>query len=204
MIKNKKIIGLVFCLLLFIYFIGGIIYNFAFKKENNEESKKMGITIKGFDYILYDDDLDIYKNEFNKLKINLESEEINYKDYLYSICKMFIIDLYSLDNKLNKYDVGGIDFVYPDARDNFRLNVENTLNKYIKDNSEGERIQELPLVKNVNIESDEEIKFKIGEIEYEAYKVKLNIEYVKDLEYDSEAELIVIKSDKYLYVVEKN
>lgn len=203
--KKSKIIGLVLCSILFIYFIGGIIYNLI-DRDNKSNNKKLdnSIVIKGFDYILYDSDLQIYKDEFKILKSNLESKEINYKDYAYSISKMFIIDLYSLNNKLNKYDVGGIDFVYPEARDNFRLNVENTLNKYIKDNSDGDRKQELPEVKNVVINSDEEIKFTIGEDEFNAYKIKLGIEYVKDLEYDKEAELIIVRSDKYLYVVEKN
>lgn len=202
---KKKIIGLVLCSILFIYFIGGIVYNFAFKDDkSNKKILDNSITIKGFDYILYEDDLDIYKEEFKKLKTNLESEVIDYKEYAYSISKMFIIDLYSLDNKLNKYDVGGICFVYPDVKENYRLNVENTLNKYIKDNSDGDREQELPEVKSVTIDSDEETKFSIGEDEFDAYKVKLSIEYVNDLEYDSEAELIIVRSDKYLYVVEKN
>lgn len=206
MMKRNKIIGLVLCSILFIYFIGGIVYNFAFKDDSKSKKKLQdnSITIKGFDYILYEDDLKIYKDEFKKLKTNLESEDIDYKEYAYSISKMFIIDLYSLDNKLNKYDVGGIDFVYPDAKENYRLNVENTLNKYIKDNSDGKREQDLPEVKSVSIESDEETKFSIGEEEFDAYKIKLSIEYVKDLEYDNEAELILVRSDKYLYVVEKN
>ena len=201
--NKKKVIGLLVCSILFLYFLGGIVYNFAFKKDKTEE-KKVGITIKDFEYILYEDDIKIYKDEFNKLKFNLESDEIDYKEYAYSISKMFIIDLYNLDNKINKYDVGGIDFVIPDARDNFRLNVENTLNKYIKDNSDGDRKQELPRVKEVTIDSDEEIKFNIGDVEYDAYKIKLSIIYDKDLEYDNKAELIIVRSDKYLYVVEKN
>ena len=202
--KRNKIVGLVICIIVFIYFIGGIVYNFAF--DRNKESKKIddGITIKGFDYILYDNDLEIYKSEFKNLKNNLESEEIDYKEYAYSISKMFIIDLYSLDNKTSKYDVDGVEFVYPSAIENYNLNVMNTLNKYIKDNSDGDRKQELPEVKNVNILSDEDIKFNIGDVEFNAYNIKVDIEYVKDLEYDKEAELIIVRQDKYLYVVEKN
>ena len=30
------------------------------------------------------------------------------------------------------------------------------------------------------------------------------LDYLKDLGYDKEAELIIIKSDRYLYIVEKN
>ena len=204
--RRKKIIGLVICFILLIYFIGGIIYNFVLKEEKSTVKKTQdnSITIKGFDYLLYDNDLEIYKKEFKKLKSNLESKEIDYLEYAYSISKMFIIDLYSLDNKSNKYDIGGVEFVYPDIRENYELNVLNTLNKYIVDNSDGNRKQELPEVKNVTIESDEEIKFTIGEEKVDAYKIKLNIEYVKELEYDNKAELIIVKSDKYLYIVEKN
>ena len=45
---------------------------------------------------------------------------------------MFLIDLYNLDNKKNMYDVGGVIFVFPDARENYKLNVSNTLYKYMK------------------------------------------------------------------------
>ena len=154
--------------------------------------------------MLYEDDLKIYEDEFKKLKTNLESNEIDYLEYAYSISKMFIIDLYSLDNKLNKYDVGGLEFIYPDARDNYRLNVENTLYKYLKDNSDGDRKQELPLVKNVEVLEDDIVEFTIGEDKYDAYKINLTIEYEKDLKYDDSAELIIVKQDKYLYIVEKN
>ena len=203
---KKKIIGLVLCSILLVYFIGGIIYNFVLKQDDiiEETEKKSTNTIKGYDYLLYDDDLDIYKFEFDKLKKNLESKDINYKEYAYSISKMFIIKLYSLDNMNNKYDIKATEFIYPDARENFELNIINTLNKYIEDNSDGNRKQELPLVQEVIIENDEEINFKIGEEEFDAYKINLSIKYKKDLGYDEKAELVIVKSDKYLYIVEKN
>ena len=153
---------------------------------------------------MYDSDLQIYKDEFKILKSNLESKEINYKDYAYSISKMFIIDLYTLNNKNNMYDVGGVQFVYPKARDNFKLNVENTLYKYMEDNSDGKREQDLPEVSNVEVTSDEVYEYTIGEEKYKGYKINLDISYVKDLEYDAKAELILVKVDKYLYIVEKN
>ena len=117
---------------------------------------------------------------------------------------MFIIKLYSLDNMNNKYDIKATEFIYPDARENFELNIINTLNKYIEDNSDGNRKQELPLVQEVIIENDEEFNFKIGEEEFDAYKINLSIKYKKDLGYDEKAELVIVKSDKYLYIVEKN
>lgn len=204
--KNKKF-WLIICSIALLYFIGGIVYvnldrgNISVKNNNNVDK---GISVKGFDYILYEDDIDIYKDEFKKLKKNLESSNINYTEYAESISKMFVMDLYSLEAKKNMYDVGGVQFVYPDIRDNYKLNVTNTLYKYMKDNSDGKREQDLPMVKSVNIKNEDETKYKIGEEEFDGYKINLDIEYVKDLEYDKSAEIILVKKDKYLYIVEKN
>ena len=204
--KNKKF-WLIICSIVLLYFIGGIVYINLDRDSSNVKNNKnvdKGISIKGFDYILYEDDVDIYKDEFKKLKKNLESSNINYTEYAESISKMFVMDLYSLDAKKNMYDVGGVQFVYPDIRYNYKLNVTNTLYKYMKDNSDGKREQDLPMVKSVSIKNEDETKYKIGEEEFNGYKINLDIEYVKDLEYDKSAELILVKKDKYLYIVEKN
>jgi len=202
---KNKIIGLIICILLFIYFFVGVIYNFVLDKPSKENIQvKSSNTIKGYEYLLYEDDLDIYKNEFNNLKNNLESKNINYEEYAKSISKMFLIKLYSLGKLDNKYDINTTEFIYPDAVENFKLNIINTLNKYIEDNSDGNRKQSLPIVNKVEINNFEETKFDIGEEKYDAYKVNLEIDYIKDLGYDRKAELIIIKSDKYLYIVEKN
>lgn len=204
--KNKKF-WLIISSIVLLYFIGGIVYINLDRDSSNVKNNKnvdKGISIKGFDYILYEDDIDIYKDEFKKLKKNLESSNINYTEYAESISKMFVMDLYSLDAKKNMYDVGGVQFVYPDIRDNYKLNVTNTLYKYMKDNSDGKREQDLPMVKSVSIKNEDETKYKIGEEEFDGYKINLDIEYVKDLEYDKSAEIILVKKDKYLYIVEKN
>lgn len=203
--KNKNF-WLIICSIALLYFIGGIVYvnlDRGISVKNNKNVDK-GISIKGFDYILYEDDIDIYKDEFKKLKKNLESSNVNYTEYAESISKMFVMDLYSLKVKKNMYDVGGVQFVYPDIRDNYKLNVTNTLYKYMKDNSDGKREQDLPMVKNVSIKNEDETKYKIGEEEFDGYKINLDIEYVKDLEYDKSAEIVLVKKDKYLYIVEKN
>ncbi len=203
---KKKKIGIVVCFILLIYFIGGIFYNIFLDRSDTKKKNNVNqnLQIKGFEYLLNDDDTELLKSEFKKLKNNLESSNINYNEYALSISKMFIIDLYTLNNKKNMYDVGGVQFVYPDARENFKLNVENTLYKYMEDNSDGKRVQDLPEVSNVEVTSDEVYEYTIGEEKYEGYKINLDISYVKDLEYDAKAELILVKVDKYLYIVEKN
>lgn len=203
---KKKKIGIVVCSILLIYFLGGIFYNIFVDRSDTKKNNNVNnsVQIKGFEYLSNDDDTDLFKNEFKKLKKNLESSNINYNEYALSISKMFIIDLYTLNNKNNMYDVGGVQFVYPEARDNFKLNVENTLYKYMEDNSDGKREQDLPEVSGVEVTSDEVYEYTIGEEKYEGYKINLDISYVKDLEYDAKAELILVKVDKYLYIVEKN
>ena len=64
--KRKKIVGLVLCIILLIYFIGGIIYNFVLKEDKPSVKKEVNsLTIKGYDYLLYDNDLEIYKKQVN-------------------------------------------------------------------------------------------------------------------------------------------
>lgn len=203
---KKKKIGIIICIILLIYFVGGIVYNLS--GISNRNSKKANvdnnIQIKDFEYLCEDDQTSLFKSEFKILKKNLESVDIDYLEYAYSISKLFVVDLYTLDNKKNMYDVGGVQFVYPDARDNYKLNVENTLYKYMEDINDGKRKQELPEVSGVNITSHEEIDYDISNVKHKGYKINIDITYVKDLEYDAKAEIILVKSDKYLYVVEKN
>ena len=201
--KTKKIL-LIICIVVLIYFIGGIFYSNKPKKKTVKKEVKQSLTIKGFNYILYEDDLDIYKSEFKLLKKNLENKEIDYEEYAKSISKMFIISLYSLDTKDNMYDVGGVEFIYPDYVENYKLNVQNTLYKYMKDNSDNKRNQILPTVSKVTVDSIESTKFTFNDKTYDGYKTKSKIEYVEDLGYDKEAEIILVRDDKYLYIVEKN
>lgn len=203
---KKKKIGIIICSILLIYFVGGIVYNIIGGKSDTKKSSSVNnsIQIKGFEYLCDEDDSELFKSEFKKLKKNLESSNINYNEYALSISKMFIIDLYTLNDKNNMYDVGGVQFVYPDARENYKLNVENTLYKYMEDNSDGKRKQNLPEVSEVTVTSDDVYEYTIGEEKYDGYKINLDISYVEDLEYDKTAELILVRVDKYLYIVEKN
>ena len=202
MSKKKVIIIILICLI--ILAAGGLVaYKTFYKEEAKIKTAKKLDSIKGFDYHLEDRDTELYKKEFKQLKANLESSTIDYEAYAKSIAKMYIIDLYTLDNKINKYDVGGTEFIHPDALENYELNVKDTLYKYIADNSSSDRTQELPEVKDIAIKSFEESQFKIGDDETDSYEVTLNWTYVKDLKYDTDAVVIIVKKDKKLYVVEQ-
>ena len=199
---KKKIILFIF-IVVFIYAAGGLAYYYTNKKPAVINISSLD-TIKGYNYTLKSNDTLIYTNEFKMLKSNLESDSIDYEEYAKSIAKLFIIDLYTLNNKINKYDVGGTLYIHPDYINNYKLNVQDTLYKYIEDNSNKLRNQELPEVSSTEIINTEEIKFNIGDNEYDGYKINIKWDYVKDLGYDTEGEVIVIKDNNNCYVVEKN
>ena len=116
-----------------------------FLKENIKEAQVID-SINSFEYTLDDRDTKLMKDNYQELKEVLKENPINDEKYASSIAKLFIIDLFTLDNKVNKYDVGAIEYVYPDARSNFKLNATDTIykNVVIKSN----RKNKLPIVKS--------------------------------------------------------
>ena len=207
--KKNKIWIITISLVILFSILGYLAYNIFFKKEakKDETSNETNITeINGYGITLTDNDTALYKTEFEMLKANLESENIDYQEYAKSLAKLYIIDLYTINNKVNKYDVGGLEFIYEGAKDNYITNVTDTLYKYVEDNSKNKRKQELPVVSSINVESINEATYKVNSenITYNAYKIKVTWDYEKDLGYDKTAEVIIINKDNHLYVVEEN
>ena len=169
------------------------------------EQKNIG-EISGYGITLNERDSELYKEEFLNLKSILETEPIDYSEYAKSLAKLFIIDLYDINSKINKYDVGGIEEVYEPVRENYSINVQDTLYKYLEDDTNGTREQELPIVSTITVESIEENQFtyKSENVTYDGYKVKLNWTYKYESGYDKSGEVIIINKDGKLYVVEKN
>jgi len=199
---KKKIILFIF-IIIFVYAAGGIAYVILNKKAETVKISDLD-SIKGYNYTLKSNATELYKSEFKALKSNLENNNVNDEEFAKSVAKLFIIDLYTLSNKINKYDVGGINFVHPDYLSNYKLNVEDTLYKYMEDNTTKGRKQELPEVSTIEIKKCEEATYKIGEKEETGYKIELEWSYVKDLGYDKDGEVIIVKLDKNYYIVEKN
>lgn len=200
----KKKVILFLCILIFVYAAGGTIYYIATREKKDDKPIVTNKdTIKGYDYTLKSNATKLYEDEFKALKANLEGD-INYDEYAVSIAKLFVIDLYTINNKINKYDTGGASFVYLEGRDNYKLNVQDTIYKYVEDNTNGKRTQNLPEVSSVIVKDSKKDTYKIGDNSFEAYKINLEWSYVQDLGYDKTGEIILIKKDKNIYVVEKN
>ncbi len=172
-------------------------------KVTTENVHKNVNTIDEYNINCDDNDTELYHKEYEALKKNLTSDTINEEEYAKSIAKLFVIDLYTIKNKSNKYDVGGTDFVLPERLSNYRLNVEDTIYKYVEDNSTGKRVQNLPVVASVNITKTTKGKYKYNNKDYESYTMNMTWTYVNDYGYDKSGTIVVIKTDKKMYVVEK-
>lgn len=193
-ISKIKRITLLFIVLLTIIIT---IYTILFAMPNKGKEKKIEESNKiKFGYVLYKRDNSLYKGIFNNLK-NVLNDDINYDKYAEYVSELFIIDLYTLKNKNSKEDIGGIQYVFDNVKDNYSLNVSNTLYKYIG-------IQkELPEVNKIELKNIISTNYEINGKSYDAYEVSLNWEYKEDYGYDTEATLILIKDSEKLYVVEK-
>lgn len=199
--KKDRIITVVFIILgiLLISIIGYIIYkDFIKKTEENLVIKNLEL----YGYTLQESDTEIYKNEFDNLTKILNQKEIDFDEYAKSISKLYIIDFYTLQNKISNTDIGGLEFIYPDILDNFKLKAKNTIYKYIEVNYDGKRVQSLPEVSEVTINNVEKGTYKINEEEFESYVLDISWKYKEDLGYQTSAKLSLIKDNNKLYIIE--
>ena len=188
-----------FFLLLFVLLIGFIIYKHFFKRD----SVQIVSEIKDYSYILESNETKVYKKYYKDLEKELDDKRIDEENYAKLITKLFLIDFYTLSNKITNQDIGGVQFLYEGIQDNFKLKATDTLYKYVKSDIYGNRSQELPTVKDVEIESIENIDYSyLDEEDKNAFEVKAKIIYKKDLGYDKEKTLVVIHDDIKLSIVE--
>ena len=152
-----------------------------------------------FDYILYDRDSNLYEENFNDLKEELNKENIDYEKYASIISKLFVIDFYTLNNKDSKEDIGGSQFVKKEIKDNFKLNASQTIYKYISDMDQKQK----PEVSSINLIEIKNTTYNINDVEYDAYVANLTWEYKEDLGYDNRGEIYMVKEGEQLFIVEK-
>lgn len=200
--KKKYKYPLLLLILVIIVIVGLILFKLFFAKDEVKNNVKVIDSIVDFSYTLDERDTKLMKDTYEELKNILKEREIDYDEYAKVLAKLFVIDLFTMDNKINKYDVACLEYVYPDNLENFKTNVEDTIYKLVEDNTYGKRTEKLSIVNSVEITKEEESTFKIKEEELPSYVVTLNWTYDKDLGYDKNATITMIRKDKKLYVVE--
>ena len=202
-IKSDRKIIILFIIVgvLLLGFLGYRVNKDFLSKTN---SKKQIDSIDFYGYTLSKSDTDLYKSIFKELSKVLNEKPVDMNSYAKLISELFIIDLYSLDNKLTSTDIGGIEFLHKDLRENFKENMGSTLYKFVESNIDGKRKQELPMVKEVNVTDVFETKYTYNKNEYPAYLVTVNWTYEKDLGYQTSAKLTIINDNDILYIVKGN
>lgn len=199
----KKKYKLLLCILVIcIIIIIGLLVVKNIGKETPKNTVKVIDSIVDFSYTLDERDSSLMKDTYKNLKKVLSSRDIDYEEYSKLIAELFIIDLFTLDNKINKYDVASLEYVYPDNLDNFKLNVQDTLYKNIDDNTYGKRVEKLPIVSSIEVLDVKQSTFKLKDEDVNSYVVSLKWSYEQDLGYDKEGIVTLIKNDKNVYVVE--
>ena len=158
--------------------------------------------IEGYGYILKPTRNDRYKEMFHQLERILNEQEIDEKAYLTQISKMFIMDLYTLNDKTSSDDIGGMDFVHSNVRDKLEGILKNGVYYYLDDEDYGD--SELPEVTDVFIEKIENIEYNYNAnlTDNSAYQVDVSIVYKEDLGYPTFANLIFIHEGNKLSLVE--
>lgn len=206
--KNLKVLRLIrnIVLILMLVNILVIVGYFIYLKVNSDKGEVEEVVvvdqIDSFGYVLDNSKNEYYKTAFGELKVALNNEEVNYEDYAKAISKLFVFDLYTLSNKVSSSDVGGTEFVYKDFQKDFQSIAKTTLYNSVKSNLYGEREQELPTVKEVNVSEVSKTTFKYNKTTFEeAYSVKLTLEYEMDLGYPKNCELVLVKNDKLIEIV---
>lgn len=201
-INPKKVRKLMIVSLIIIVVIVGAVITVKklTKKTPIEETVKVIDTVK--DYTLDDNETDYYKNLFNELKNTLNKENVDEEKYAKLVSQLFLSDFYNLDNKVNKNDVGGTQFVYKDFQSDFEKMARDTVYHSVENNLYGDRKQELPVVYSVDVLDIKQDSYDyLDKTDESAYYIDLIIKYEKDLGYQENVSLILVHNNDKLEIV---
>lgn len=201
--KNKKMKMKKRRVLAVILVIGVLLGFFYFKTRNELQIVTVVGQIDSYHYTLENNATRIFKKYYKELEEELEDNKIDEENYASLISKLFVIDYYTLDNKVTNKNIGGVQFIHSHLQDSFITNASNTVYKYVKNDLYGNRKQKLPEVNDVEIKSINEIKYENGEFQDSSgYEVVVSVGYVKDYDYPEEVTLTIIHEENKLVIVE--
>jgi len=204
MTKKKKIVDTIIILLFILIgvglfgYTGYVVKNTLSKPEANKKELR---SLQLYGYSLSDNDTELFNKTFKELEIVLNEDHIDYSKYAELLSKLFVIDVFTLNNKLASTDIGGLDYIHKDLKENFKENMGDTLYKNVENNLDGKRTQKLPEVSSIEVTDIKETKYKYNDEEYDGYIVSLSWEYVEDLGYEKKINITLIKDNSKLYIV---
>lgn len=209
-IKYDNIL-LVICISIFVLLliVVGIMATGLIKDLKGGKSQSVEIVdqMKDYGYHLTDNNSDYFKKLYYELKdlIEKKDQEDFEKKYASLVAKLFVADFYDLNSKLDKTDVGGIQFVWKSYQEEFKNFATDPtgIYYYVENNVYGKRTQQLPSVKEVEVESIESINYSEKDLKDEnAYRITVSISYKKDLGYAESCTLTLLHNENKLEVIE--
>lgn len=198
-VNVKKIIVIVLAIVVLIAGVFVVKQKFFGKKE---QTVKVVDKLDKYDYQLEDNATNYQKELFKELKKVLNSDDVDEEAYAKVLSQSFLADYFSLNSKLSKNNVGGVQYVYKDYQDNFIKQSTDTVYKYVESNIYGNRKQELPIVKSVEVTNINQDSYEyLEETDEKAFTVELAITYEKDMEYQTSATLVLVHANNKLEIV---
>lgn len=192
-------------LIIIVFIIVGaalFLYGKVFKNGNGEiEEANVKDRIELYDYVLYDNVTGYYTDEFKKLKEMSKDEELPDEDLAKQVAKLYVIDLFSINYKTNKYEVTSSQYFHHKRQDMHTQKVIDTLYNLVEDNYNNDRKQELPEVTNVEVVNITKDYYLKGDSEKKCWIAELKITYAKDLGYDTHSQVTMIKDGDNMAVV---
>ena len=192
-------------LIVIVFIIAGVclyLYGKILKKKNEPINvTEVKETIEKYGYSLNDNVTEYYNNEWNILKELSEKEDATNNDIAKQVAKLFIIDLYSIDYKINKYEVTSAQYYYSDKKEMYKNKVIDKLYNLVEDNAYDDRKQDLPEVTEVEITKEEEDKYELGDTKVDSYVYTVKITYKKDLGYDKFGTITLVQDGNNMSVV---
>ena len=205
--KRIKISAVLYSIVIVLLVVLGFFIKDIYKNLLASSASEVEVlsTIDEYGYYLNENDSDYFNSVYKELEKELNNEEIDESNYAELISKLFVIDFYSVNYAVNKNDVGGKQFVYSTYVDNFVNAAKDSIYSTVENNIYGDRNQELPIVKNVEITSVEQDLFETDDVsDEEAYYVDITITYEKDLSYPTTVSLVIVHNNDKLEIAKVN
>ena len=199
--RKKKQRRIRFLVLLTIVLVLGLVIFFQTRRKLQVVS--VVSRIDGYDYYLESNATSIYKKYYKELEKELKKSDIDEKRYVGLVASLFVVDYYTLNNKITNKDIGGESFIHSDLKEKFLKESSETIYKYVENNLYGNRKQKLPEVKRVDIKNMAETTYdRNGYKDDKSYKVDIKIQYVKNLNYQTEITLFLVHENNKISIVE--
>lgn len=199
---NRKIRVIISIVVIIVLAIFVYLFLKPSKPKKVQNVVKIEETIENYGYELADNETNYYKELFKNLKTVLNDKPLNEEKYASLVSQLFLSDFFNLNNKQSKNDVGGLQFVYSDFRDDFEKLAKEGIYHYVESNIYGDRDQKLPIVKEISVLNVEQLEINyLDTSDKEAYRIDLKIIYEEELGYQAEATLYLVHHEDKLEIV---